>query len=253
MFKEITQEIYENGEWQNIMAAFQHLPEFIKNICTDLQNVANNENELYIIINDKCKILKASSSKEIQSMLKRVYLKVEPIDWKKKYNLELPMEQMRYRTKKAQRLVKNPKLRNILLRVWHGDIFSNERMKRFNMIEDDMCGRCKKYKETIDHQFLKCKEARLFWSAYNNLMWKIGLEKCKVTTLNDIILPNSEDNELSFAVKIIVLNINMQKERPRYTFEIFKNYIRKYALIERLLGKKESEKWDNICEALNDM
>jgi hypothetical protein len=237
MFREVTEELFDVDEWQNIMAAFQHLPEYMKNTNLTLHNIATDDNIFCSLIKGRCKNIGACSSSEIQHLLKMVDLRTEEIDWEKKHNITMDKTTRVMRTRKAIRLVKNQKLRNIVTRVWHGDIFSRQRMKKFNMIDSEICSRCDRI-ETIEHQIFKCKEASQYWNSYNQLIYRCGMEECQVYSYEDIILPTACDNEISFTLKAIVININILKERPKYENRIFKNFIMKLIEIEKHLQKK---------------
>jgi hypothetical protein len=249
MFRDVTEELYNVDTWYNIMAAYQHLPTYIKDINTNFQTIASKDNSLWCLIEDKCKVIDVSTSKEIQELLKQVNSRVETINWEEKHNCTLPYEIRKARTGKMHRILKNQKLRNIVMRVWHGDIFCNQRMKKFNMVDTELCNRCKLL-ESIRHQIYECKEAKRFWEQYNNLIANIGMEECQVQSYEDIILPTENDNEISFTLKAIVIKINMQKDRPNYELTLFRNHIMNVIKIERQIKSKNQADWDRVAIAL---
>ena len=59
--------------------------------------------------------------------------------------------------------MKNIKLRSIILRGIHGDIYCGTRLKKFKMSESDACPRCNE-PETIEHQLLKCQYVQQIWN-----------------------------------------------------------------------------------------
>ena len=65
------------------------------------------------------------------------------------------------------------KHRNILLRVAHGDIYTKEKLHRFNLIDNDECPRCGQI-ETLAHKFIECNYVKQIWThvfrATNNLI-----------------------------------------------------------------------------------
>ena len=69
--------------------------------------------------------------------------------------------------RKLMRLT-NTKLKTILLRSIHGDIYSGTRLKKFGMTEWDKCPRCDK-PETIEHQLLNCHYCKSLWAAVSKL------------------------------------------------------------------------------------
>ena len=60
------------------------------------------------------------------------------------------------------------KLKSILLRCLHGDVYCNERMKRIGMTDNDMCIRCSKT-ETIKHLILECDYTKTLWGYVSKL------------------------------------------------------------------------------------
>ena len=68
------------------------------------------------------------------------------------------------------RKLKSTRHKNILLRIVHGDIFSNERLARFGLIEESACNNCEDQIETITHKFLTCTKAREIRQLINRIM-----------------------------------------------------------------------------------
>ena len=58
--------------------------------------------------------------------------------------------------------VTSVKHRNTLLRVAHGDIYSNERLARFGLIENPNCPRCGEL-DTTDHKLITCDYISRIW------------------------------------------------------------------------------------------
>ena len=62
----------------------------------------------------------------------------------------------------------NVKLKSIILRAIHGDIYSASRMKKFGMTDNNLCPRCGK-EETIEHMILACEYTKKIWSIISKL------------------------------------------------------------------------------------
>ena len=54
------------------------------------------------------------------------------------------------------------KLRNIVLRVAHGDIYTKEKLHRFGLTDSPICPRCNEI-EDLKHKFLDCEYVKLIW------------------------------------------------------------------------------------------
>jgi hypothetical protein len=104
--------------------------------------------------------------KELQVILK----KIDVLDVKNKLGIDSFDEEniTRFRSN-----CKNPKLRNIYLRLIHSDFFTHVRMKKYTMTVTDECPRCG-ITETSKHLLYECAHVRNIWSLFNNLMSKIG-------------------------------------------------------------------------------
>ena len=52
--------------------------------------------------------------------------------------------------------------KNIILRVSHGDIYTNEKLFRFGLNTDPLCPRCNEI-ETLRHKFIECEYTKKIW------------------------------------------------------------------------------------------
>ena len=52
--------------------------------------------------------------------------------------------------------------RNTVLRVAHGDVYTQERLRRFGLSNTDRCPRCDEV-ETLEHRFVSCEYAKRIW------------------------------------------------------------------------------------------
>ena len=75
--------------------------------------------------------------------------------------------------------------KNIILRVAHGDIFSNSRLTRFGLRQDSSCLNCAAPSESVQHRLFECNSAVEAWRE---------LERAKITlnlkTPTDLSLEN---------------------------------------------------------------
>jgi hypothetical protein len=96
--------------------------------------------------------------------------------------------------KKIKKLT-SVKHRSILLRVIHGDIYSNSRLHRFGLIQDPKCLNCSAPAETIEHKILHCPKSTRLWNILNVKRASIGLDNIDLTIegilgINDACLLN---------------------------------------------------------------
>ena len=109
-----------------------------------------------IVVNGKFKLLQSCSSKTIRDTLFKPELitsfkigvdlsRCEALNW-------------------ANRISKLSSVRhkNILLRVAHGEIYTNERLARFGLTDSNQCDRCDEV-DTLHHKFITCAYVKEIW------------------------------------------------------------------------------------------
>jgi hypothetical protein len=104
--------------------------------------------------------------KELQVTLKIALKKIETLDVKNKLGIESFDEENITRSRSN---CKNPKLRNIYLRLIHNDFFTHVRMKKYRMMETDECPQCN-MTETTKHLLWECIHVEKIWRLFNDLM-----------------------------------------------------------------------------------
>ena len=112
-------------------------------------------------INDKITPFKNITSKQIRTSLStklNIQYKIIP---------QAPTIKIKSLGYKLQKLT-NVKLKSIILRSIHGDIYSGTRLKKFGMLESDACPRCQK-PETIQHQLLECFYCKNIWEEVSKI------------------------------------------------------------------------------------
>jgi len=58
-------------------------------------------------------------------------------------------------------------------RLLHGDIFCNERMFKFKMVDSPNCKRCGRV-ETVKHVLWECVRAKKLWNLFNSILFSLG-------------------------------------------------------------------------------
>ena len=87
-------------------------------------------------------------------------------------------------TKKVRGLT-STRHKNIILRVAHGDIYSNDRLHRFRLRDSSACANCGEAVETIQHRITACPLAQETWTIANEARSAIG-----ISILNDFTIEN---------------------------------------------------------------
>jgi hypothetical protein len=99
--------------------------------------------------------------------------------------------------------IRSIRLRNHMLRVVNGDIYSKERMERFGMITENKCDRCGDI-ETKEHLILECAEVSKIWNWFNCIHQKIHRRPYQTNLLNIL---NCGENYNSIATTTIVAEL----------------------------------------------
>ena len=103
-------------------------------------------------------------------------------------------------TKRIKKLT-STRHRNVILRVAHGDIFSNDRLFRFGLIDDPKCLNCPEPVETISHRLIECPKAREAWAKLEEFKDRVGLSSLTNTTLENILGANESTSKLELALQ----------------------------------------------------
>ena len=101
----------------------------------------------------------------------------------------------------------NSRLKCILLRCIHGDIFCKERMFRFGMTEDDKCPRCDKI-ESINHMLLECDYIKNLWDLISRVT---GI---KINSLHEILGLDPKHDKVTMTIHAETIRRILSVERP---------------------------------------
>ena len=132
-----------------------------------------NPNEIYPLKTGKMFVAVSSlSSKTLRLNFK---LKYESIICIYKQGLILDPGEVVNWTKSIRRLTSN-RHRNIILRIAHGDVYSNERLSRFGLINDPKCNNCNEAVESVNHRIADCPKAVQAWLKLNEARLELGFD-----------------------------------------------------------------------------
>ena len=118
----------------------------------------NNDAKKYSLIPFGNKLVPTT---RVSSKMIRKYFFVKSVAIRAKLLPGVDIEQLRTLGKKLKSLT-NIRLKTIILRSIHGDIYCGTRLKKFGMSDTDQCIRCNQ-SENIDHQLFSCNYTRELW------------------------------------------------------------------------------------------
>jgi hypothetical protein len=163
----------------------------------------------YILIAPRTrKNLNTITVKELQVTLKNALKKIDVLDVKSKVGIDNFDEENITRLRSN---CKNPKLRNIYLRLIHNDFFTHVRMKKYKMTVTDKCPRCN-MTETSRHLLYDCVHVKNIWRLFNSMLNQIGNGRECVYNYEDVYQA-CEVSAINI-VKIKVIQALSQIERP---------------------------------------
>jgi hypothetical protein len=240
MFVSITEEKFDTRDWNLIMHAFNCLPRLYKDIIQQF-GTDENDNNFYIHHVNKAVCIDKIATNDLQKFLKGIRKCIEIIDLQGKHDIDIRSKDASLLIRRNLKNIKNPKLKYLLFRCWHGDIYSKSRMKKFNMTETNTCDRCGMV-ESQRHQIYECNEAQLFWKAYNKLMVAIDQPQSRVITYKNVLLGTAEDIDIATVMRVLFIKMNIQIVRPKFSEVAMWNSIKKFVLIEAACAKSKSKK-----------
>ena len=85
-------------------------------------------------------------------------------------------------TKNVKKLT-STRHRCALLRIAHGDVYTNARLFRFGLIDNPKCANCEEASESLNHRFLECRAASTAWQILEGY-----IEQMAIPALNSISL-----------------------------------------------------------------
>ena len=133
------------------------------------------ENRLSRISTLTCKAIRVSRTNEGDSMINTFKIGIiltpgELISWTRKI-----------------RSLTSTRHRNIILRVAHGDIFSNSRLCRFGLRPDSNCANCPELVESIKHRIVECPKAQEAWSLLAEAKDTLNMNSLSDTSIENVL------------------------------------------------------------------
>ena len=154
----------------------------------------------------------------------------------------------------------NTKLIMFQFKINHNIIYTRDKLKRANIIPDDLCYLCKSEQHTIQHMFLKCSHVALFWNEFFDWWSQVTSENIKLPDSTILYGPTTSlkhHQPLSLALlvaKYFIYKCNLNEQS--LLFSLFKTELRENITTERYIAIKNktaklfNEKWK--CLILKD-
>ena len=104
--------------------------------------------------------------------------------------------------------------RNSILRIAHGDVYTNNRLFRFGLIESPKCAHCDSATEDLEHRLITCPTAASAWHQMNRKLQDLNLSPIEEIKLETILGAGEALNKLEqtlvaeLALKLAAGNIN---------------------------------------------
>ena len=125
----------------------------------------------------------------------------------------------------------NTKLKSILLRALHGDIYCGTRLQRFGMTDTDKCQRCGA-PETIPHLLHDCSYVKKIWEICS------GLTSIPTTSLNEVLGYHDFHDKTTLTIHCEIVRRLLAIERPvTDQLKLIKSVIDRLAIVERGISK----------------
>ena len=206
------------------------IQKFISNLDINLKLDPIYDNDIpystYFPTTSKIKLSSMVTSKEIRDFLK-IRLNLNP-----KMLSQATVTNLKSLGYKINKLT-NVKLKTILLRSIHGDIYSGTRLKKFGMAEDDKCPRCN-LPETIEHQLLECDYCKRLWSVVSIIT------SIPITNLNTVLGLHDLHDKTTLTINAEVIRRLLSIERINSDITaVVKSVINNLTTLENVVTKHQ--------------
>ena len=150
-------------------------------------------------------------------------------------------------------ITKNTKLIMLQFKINHSIIYTKDKLKKVNLISNDVCQLCEREKHTIKHMMLKCTYVTLFWNEF--FAWWAQITNEKIHLPDSVLLygpvnlskPNQVLSLALLVAKYFIYKCNLAEDP--LLFSLFKLQFRENILTERYIATKNktarlfNDKW----------
>ena len=124
--------------------------------------------------------------------------------------------------------------KNILLRVVHGDIFSNGRLAKFGLRQDAGCPNCQEPVETILHKIIGCNKALEAWQELERIKRKLNMNALTDLSTENLIGAKDNLNKLELALQAELIHRMTSRNETYCPRELVKTVVKFVSTAERL-------------------
>ena len=150
-------------------------------------------------------------------------------------------------TKRLKRIT-SVRHRSLLLRIAHGDIYSNSRLNKFGLIDSPSCNNCNCDLETIEHKLVNCPKAAECWQELHNIKEELGLPSDRVEGVEAALGVSDNYSKLSLALNCELLQaITSQGGKSYYPSAVIKSVTRTI-LMNEPMKKEHRDKLSNLLD-----
>jgi hypothetical protein len=141
--------------------------------------------------------------------------------------------------------------RSNILRVAHGEIYSNERLFRFGLIPTPDCNNCQEPVESISHKLIDCPAAKKVWKKIKELKSILNLEMVHPVTIEEALGCNIRD-KTSLAINAETITRILGQGGKKYSPEILTTTIVKTISLFEPLNRETKVKLDNYIRGTHN-
>ena len=101
--------------------------------------------------------------------------------------------------------ITSTKHKNVLLRIAHGEVYTQEKLHRFGLTESPLCPRCGMI-EDLQHKFIECQYVKKIWDKVADLTAGLTTDNLRIENRSKVILGshlNSNITMLTINAEII--------------------------------------------------
>ena len=135
--------------------------------------------------------------------------------------------------------------RNIILRVAHGDIFSNERLARFGLRQDPNCPNCNAQIESVEHKIIECPGAVEAWLELERIKVILGLNNLSVLSMENILGAKDRLNPLELTLQAELVH-KLTAINVKYCPKVLVKKVIKYISYSERLTTEQREKFEEV-------
>ena len=136
----------------------------------------------------------------------------------------------------------NNRLKGILLRSLHGDIYCGTRLKKFGMSESEDCPRCSN-PETIEHQLYGCTYTRKLWDLASKIT------SVPVVCLDQALGLDQTHDRATLTLHAEIISRLLSIERPVIDqLTLLKSIVTKLSIVEKGITKHQIEQMQQLLK-----